>query len=86
MVRKKEERGSIFYAMLAKGTGYQSCRRTKSSLSEQGICVLQSRRLPSRLLKVVGKQSLRCSLLAMSMRHSPETLEDVLLLQGEVVQ
>lgn len=61
-------------------------RITKSSLSEQCISILERRCPPSRFLEVICQQTLGCRLFTVPVCDTPETLKDVLLSEGEVIQ
>lgn len=58
---------------------------TESSFSQQCVGVLEGRRLPPCFTEVIRKQTLRSRLLTMPVSDSPQTLKDVFLSEGEIV-
>jgi hypothetical protein len=67
---KKKECGSILEA----------------SFREEGIRILESRRLPSCVIEIVGQEAGCGRLFSIPARHPPQALENVLFLQGKVVE
>lgn len=57
---------------------------TKSSFAQQGESVFQSRTFPPSLLEILTEQLRRGFLLAVPVRHAPESLYDVFLPKDEV--
>lgn len=88
MVCKQEERCSIFFEVLA-GSGHNQKDRedlTESPFPEQGVCILEGRRLPPCFTEVIRQKTLRGTLFAMPMSDAPKTLKNVLLSKGEIVK
>lgn len=59
-------------------------RLTKPAFAHQGVSILQSRRPPFRVIKVVCQQPQRRSLFAVPTGHAPQPLQHRFLLEGEI--